>query len=1391
MGTEVETGSDLDSEEEADEQKDLLKADAKAKTAKVADANDSLPETIAVTGIALSQDTATLTVGGDPLTLTETVSPENASNTEVTWTSSNPEIATVDKGTVTAVAVGETTVTVSSVDGNYTAECKITVEESNPVEIKDIYICWNYSNKLSDYSFSPDIHDYSFVRADGATSYTIFVTPGKLPSLPTGETMWMQLYVDGKAVGPTPLTIKALTENKKSNFGLTTNYLPAMGETSNLTIKIGSKTSQSGSFIKIYQEYNFSVSGSQLSLNTLSAATADGTALELSPAFKKTNFTIDEYTATIPADAETIKLSATACTANTKITIGDQEQTSFSNEEITLKQFATEDSLTYKIPIKLSYTGGSTPLEANYTLALTKQNPAPIITKQPASVECEKNENTTLSVEIQEIENGDISYQWYERGSSSGTEYAKIEGADSASYTVPGMGEAGSRYYKCQITNTVDGIGYMTESDTAIVTTKLTYVNAPVIAPQPGYCRVDKQYTENLVKSEYYAGETLEKFCISVTKQEKGTELSADWYYSTDGSTNPETAVRLNAAETSSDGWMYYGYQRYKTYVFSDIFEAGTYYIFCVVTATDSTNPENYEQTVSEAYKVTYKEVDLDVLEGSGTAEDPYQLKTTQDLVYLQQWVNKDGRSFENIYFKMVNDITLPEDWEPIGCTKDGTPKPNYGLNFNVFKGVFDGGGHTLTVPKGGLPLFGCVWNTTVQNLNIYGEEIAGCGLVNNLIGVGMSGDAVTIDNVKLLSGTKTLKSGLVSDVFGLNGYAACSAGFLVTIRNCTVEEGVVIGYTGTESKIGSLAGIFQGTIENCVSYATVQGKDYVGGLVGTQDNAVAKKCEITNSQFHGSVSASGKFAGGIMGGGYCVNDSAPNGKKPDISGCKVTGTVTGKKCVGGITGGDEYTVQTWDNVPSKVSGNNFTGKVSGEEYVGGIIGYYNSMNRYDTVENNSFSKDCGTDQQIGFLHYLDTSYEDPTLMEGTILVNTGDPDGERPEVFITGQVPQYYMTWKPNHNRTDDPLAKTTTDPGTEKTCYDIAVSGTYKTEYTIGDELDLSGIKLTAFWTDDTTTTIPLADVEVSGYDPNTEGIQTITLTYGSVSKRITVTVAPEKVEITVNVSILGDYEHDEKDGVHGLSKGGLETWASEKNFKAYANETVWDVLQRLFEQEGMTVDADDNNAYGTVYIRSINGIGEFTNGTMSGWMYTVNGKHPDVGVAATFVKQGDVIILHYTDDYTLEEGSMASEDKKAAMAVEDKIDAIGDVTLDSEKAIKDARDAYNALTADQKDLVENLTKLTDAEAKLQALKEAKADKDKGNTGNTGSNGGSGSGSSGSSGKGSGKSGSSSKASKTTSAKTADTTVIWLPAMLLCMAAAGIGVCMTDVRRRKNGSK
>ena len=84
---------------------------------------------VAVTGVGLNTNKVELSVG-EANKLVATVTPEAATNKEVTWNSSKPEVATVDKeGKVVAQKPGTTTITVTTVEGNKTATCEVTVKE--------------------------------------------------------------------------------------------------------------------------------------------------------------------------------------------------------------------------------------------------------------------------------------------------------------------------------------------------------------------------------------------------------------------------------------------------------------------------------------------------------------------------------------------------------------------------------------------------------------------------------------------------------------------------------------------------------------------------------------------------------------------------------------------------------------------------------------------------------------------------------------------------------------------------------------------------------------------------------------------------------------------------------------------------------------------------------------------------------------------------------------------------------------------------------------------------------------------------------------------------------------------------------------------------------------
>ena len=96
--------------------------------------NKTTSTSTSVTGVSLDTTSKSLYIG-DSFTLTPTISPDNATNKSVTWSSSKESVATVDNGTVTAVGEGTTTITVTTADGGKTAKCEVIV---NPIKVTGV-----------------------------------------------------------------------------------------------------------------------------------------------------------------------------------------------------------------------------------------------------------------------------------------------------------------------------------------------------------------------------------------------------------------------------------------------------------------------------------------------------------------------------------------------------------------------------------------------------------------------------------------------------------------------------------------------------------------------------------------------------------------------------------------------------------------------------------------------------------------------------------------------------------------------------------------------------------------------------------------------------------------------------------------------------------------------------------------------------------------------------------------------------------------------------------------------------------------------------------------------------------------------------------------------------
>ncbi len=124
-----------------------------------------------------------------------------------------------------------------------------------------------------------------------------------------------------------------------------------------------------------------------------------------------------------------------------------------------------------------------------------------------------------------------------------------------------------------------------------------------------------------------------------------------------------------------------------------------------------------------------------------------------------------------------------------------------------------------------------------------------------------------------------------------------------------------------------------------------------------------------------------------------------------------------------------------------------------------------------------------------------------------------------------------------------------------------------------------------------------------------------------------------------ITVSFTLLGDEKHGTPAGsssTHTKKKGNLETWLKKTKITLDKGSYVIDAVEKALKDNGIGYVIEDN------YVSEVKGLGEFDNGELSGWLYTLNGKYPTKGMEAQKLSNGDAIVLHYTDDYTAEKAS-----------------------------------------------------------------------------------------------------------------------------------------------------
>lgn len=232
------------------------------------------------------------------------------------------------------------------------------------------------------------------------------------------------------------------------------------------------------------------------------------------------------------------------------------------------------------------------------------------------------------------------------------------------------------------------------------------------------------------------------------------------------------------------------------------------------------------------------------------------------------------------------------------------------------------------------------------------------------------------------------------------------------------------------------------------------------------------------------------------------------------------------------------------------------------------------------------------------------------------------------------------------------------------------------------------------------------------------------------------------PNKTVVTFR--LIGDTKHGEE-GSDNEAVHAYTTWIATGTYSFDQSEvTVGEVFKTALEEAGLSYVGIENNYISSITAPEIYGgyeLKEMDNGKNSGWMYTVNGVHPDRGLNEWYVTTGDEIVWHYIDDYKVEQSDMKDESgfassgnastwnkwlealdetpgaRERGKKVENQIKQIDEtieLTDECEAKITTARKAYDSLTREEKRYVSNYDVLLKAEEQLAALKKEKADKE-----------------------------------------------------------------------------
>lgn len=259
---------------------------------------------------------------------------------------------------------------------------------------------------------------------------------------------------------------------------------------------------------------------------------------------------------------------------------------------------------------------------------------------------------------------------------------------------------------------------------------------------------------------------------------------------------------------------------------------------------------------------------------GTGTAEDPFVIRTAAQLAFFANCINNGTDTGEGKYYVLAGNMDLnSKEWTPIGTAAHPFMGTFNGKGFTVFRFSITTADPQVQIHAG---LFGDIRNATVKNVNV---------------------DWATIDVV----GKNSSAGGIVSTVKN-SQVIACTVGEHVSIRvtdtgvgSNTYAGGIVATSSNGENETT--------LIQYCVSAATVYAENTVstvgaGGIIGLCGGQTTVSYCING----GAVEVGNSNTINIIAGGIVANMGS-GGRPATVEKCANYGVVKSKHTAGGIVG--------------------------------------------------------------------------------------------------------------------------------------------------------------------------------------------------------------------------------------------------------------------------------------------------------------------------------------------------------------------------------------------------------------------------------------------------------------------------------------------------------